>query len=213
MSNRLSFFISVFVVALVISVSFVQLFTENTSRRTRTSLGAQVADFASGISIYTIVPSDDAFLREGAPENSSFLRTGDEFGVAYLKFDISEISAPVSSATLYLTQESGDANEIVTVSLGEHSNWTEHTLSSNSAPAAVSEIGSFTSIAGDSITYAVDIAGIAGNGTYTIVLTMAEGEARFSSSEKVVLVTRPRLEIVTGGSNVLSSEITNILPQ
>jgi len=184
MSNRLSFFISVFVVALVLSVSFVQLFTESSSRRTNTSLGAQAADFSSGISVYAITPSDDAFFEGSTVQNTSVLKVRPGSQAVYLKFSVSGVSGPISSATLYLTQASDAGEGTITASLGEHSNWTEDTLSTSSSPNIVSRAGSLTDVFGNSKTYAIDVEGITGNGTYTLILGMEAGgnDVWFSSS-------------------------------
>lgn len=201
MSNRLSLFISVFVVALVVSVSLVQIFTENTSDRTSFSLGAGAADFASSISIHTISPSDDAFIEGGVGQNSTLLKAPSGSRDAYLKFSVPRIPGAVSNATLYLTKMSDVGEGTITVSLGAHSNWTEDTLSSDSAPGAILEVGSLAGVFENSKTYAIDIGGITGDGIYTLILGVEQGgdDIWFSSSEDPTGAYRPQLEIVTRG--------------
>ncbi|MEX0909793.1 MAG: DNRLRE domain-containing protein, partial [Candidatus Paceibacterota bacterium] len=214
MKSKLSFFVSIFLVALVISVSLVQLIANDPPSFQNTSLGAQAADFSSGISVHAITPTDDAFLENGQVQNTSVLKVQPGSQNVYLKFTVSGVSAPVSKATLYLTQVSDAGEGTITVSKGAHSNWTENNLTSTNRPAAGDVIGSVTDVFENSETYAIEVEGVTGNGTYTFVLGMEEGgnDAWFASGEASASSSRLSLEVETGGV-ILPFEAENSSPR
>ena len=92
-------------------------------------------------------PLHDAHMQSGRGYNQNIIRLEEGSRTSYLMFDLSEIAAisgTISEATLQFTIDSDDGSGTVNVYRGTSSEWTENTLSDESAPEAVIQIGSIS---------------------------------------------------------------------
>lgn len=182
-----------------------------------------VIEIAGGVPTPTPIPSvtlgftptDDTRIYSGAPENSygnlnsvSMWTNAGEVVTAYLKFDVSGVSAPVERARLRLYATDGSnmgGGSIYLVSNNYNYQtvtfpWTEGGLTWNNAPALMesplSTIGGTTN--NSWVEYDVTSA-ISGDGTYSFALTSpAVDGLTFSSKEAAS--NRPELIVEVSGT-------------
>ncbi len=92
-------------------------------------------------------PIHDAHVQSGKGYNQNLIRLEENSRTSYLMFDlnpISEIGANIKSVTLQLTIHSDDGNGSIKIHKGTTNNWTEGSLSENTAPGIDVEVGSIT---------------------------------------------------------------------
>lgn len=129
--------------------------------------------------------AEDAYLDRGIRYNNSYLRVENGRRVTYLKFNVSSVTS-FSSAKLRLKCDGDEGYGTVKVSTGSHNNWTENTITSNSAPGVSSTIAFQKNTFQKGKVYEFDLSSaIKSNGTYTIIITMDSGgnDMSFGSSE------------------------------
>ncbi len=90
-------------------------------------------------------PLHDAHVQSGRGYNQNIIRLEEGSRTSYLMFDLSQIadiSGNIKQATLQFTINSDDGSGTVNVFKGSSSEWTENTLSDESAPEAIDKVGS-----------------------------------------------------------------------
>lgn len=92
-------------------------------------------------------PLHDAHLQSGKGYNQNIIRLEEGNRISYLMFDlspISTISGTIKSATLQFTVNGDDGSGTVNVFKGESSDWTENSLTDDSAPTIAEQLGSLS---------------------------------------------------------------------
>jgi PKD repeat protein len=155
---------------------------------------------SGGGSTLTFTPTDDAFVRWASPDANNgaattlrVYNTGDQ---TYLKFTVSGVTGPVSSATLrlWVNDASNSSGSVYTV---PDTTWSESTLTwANRPPGSDLIAAGVAAPLGTWVDF--DLSGaVTGNGTYSFVLKNGSADlARYHSKEAA---NDPRL-VVTFGS-------------
>ena len=150
------------------------------------------------------LPTDDAYTQNGGNNNNTTLRieSGVRVRISYLKFDLSELSGSVNSATLVLTEGGDNGDGPVVCSSGSHNDWYEATVSGTTAPEAVEELDRFvgTVTKGDGSTYSFDVSSfITGPGVYSLIITsenlVGSQDIAFASKEWATAEGWPKLVV------------------
>ncbi|MEM9445468.1 MAG: Ig-like domain-containing protein [Verrucomicrobiota bacterium] len=182
----------------------------NSIRIENTGLGGANIDYLRITALAATEPiitlEDDAYIENGKAKNDNSLRleNSDRTRVSYLKFNISGLSGPPTSAILELeVMDSG--NGTIRAFLGDYNSWSEENLAGleSSPPMAVSEITSISGPVSIASIIALDLtSAISGDGDITIILAQdpissSRDDIWFSSKEGSSLGTlAPKLTIV-----------------
>lgn len=147
----------------------------------------------------TLNPVEDTFADSSNPNVShggnNQLKTDSKPTInAYLRFDVSGVTSPVTQATLRLYANTNGANGFKVVAVNDNS-WTEKTLNYSNAPSLGNQIGASGAVNAGAWTD-VDVTGyVTGNGSYSFGLkNSATGALKFDSREAG---NRPQLVIKT----------------
>lgn len=144
-------------------------------------------------------PKHDAFLQNGQPSNSVYLRVRPGNRIAYLKFNVSGLSADVRDATLRLTESGDPGRGTLRVYRGSHNNWTEETITADNAPDKAGEVDSHTGAvdAGQAIAFNLSSL-VKQDGVYSFIIEMDRGgnDVSFASKENKGYGTMIRPETV-----------------
>jgi hypothetical protein len=162
----------------------------------------------------TISPVADAYVQDGAaaatkfPNTKTLLVKSGPVGSnrnAYLKFDLSQITAPVLQATLYLTPMEMEGHKIVTVaSYVPDNGWTDRDLTWNSQPAISTKLSTGTNY-GVGLLTNFDITAVAAAGQQLSVQIAGEtpgdtpASVEYGAEEHGIENYRPRLVVISGG--------------
>jgi endo-1,3-1,4-beta-glycanase ExoK len=162
----------------------------------------------------TLSPIADAYVQDGVTATTNFFGSPtlfvkkDATGYkqnSYLKFDLSQITAPVLQATLYLTPTAvGEKNKIITIANYVPDNsWTANGITWNNQPAISAQLSTsinydagiltnfdVTAMATAGRQFSVQIAGNTPSGSRTSVA--------YASQENSTTNYRPRLVIISG---------------
>jgi hypothetical protein len=133
-------------------------------------------------------PTADAYLEGGHLLNNQHLKVEGNRRIAYIKFELKELPPRILEAKLKLTENGDTGGGTLKVHRGSHSDWTDATLDNSSAPAAGEVLGEHSGpVTGGSISIPVTPL-FQGNGTYSVVLKLADGgnDIWFGSSESDV---------------------------
>lgn len=112
---------------------------------------------------------------------------------SYVKFQVSGLTGPVTSAKLRLnvTEDSPDGGRVYRVA----NSWSESSLTWNNAPPPGTQVGSAGAVAPGTVTVTLDPAIFTANGTYSFALANGSAiSAIYSSSETT---NPPRLILTT----------------
>ncbi len=153
----------------------------------------------------SLSPIADAFVKNSTPATNygynSYLALSSGFYETYLKFDISSITAPVTSAKLRLFNQNSVATtwQLFKVNAGSNG-WAESSINWNNKPAADTLLASFTASPADTgyvywdITAKLDslLSSAGGMISFKLVSTAGTYNA-FSSRENTIVANRPRL--------------------
>ncbi len=160
-----------------------------------------------------IIPTDDAFLQNGnlgtTPSELRIENSASRTRVGYLRFDLSSISDPITSAQLNLTGGTDSSGGAVTVRFfeGSSNNWNENNLSSNT-PSREAEITSFTGTISQGTNVSADLSSlITAGGIFTIIIEVDPSNRDFSffSSEAA---SPPTLTLTTSSTNAPPLSLT-----
>jgi len=155
-----------------------------------------------GDGIQTLLPIHDAFLEDGANENSERLRVEavDRQRTAYLQFDLTGLNAAPTHASLRLTE--GDKHTFTEMTIrvfaGSSNDWTETTLEGANAPAKGEELASFTGVISDGASIEFDLGNrTTERGLYTFIVETdtPDETVAFASKESALASARPALLI------------------
>ncbi len=137
----------------------------------------------------------DAFLQGGAVNNGQIVRVENNNRVAYLKFDLSNVSGNITKAQLKVLVNSDPGNGNVIVSKGSSNNWTEGNLSNANKPNPTATLGGLNTNynVGQSYTWNLDASQISGGGLLTLIMTQTSGNdfafaARESNLQEAQLI-------------------------
>ena len=168
--------------------------------------------------IFSFGPTDDAHTSQGSPTNIGGgnvqlnLRSHDSnfTRVSYLKFTVSDLSSPVTSAILKLYSNTQDGG-VDAVACADTS-WSESSITWDTRPATGAPIASGTAV--PNIWFQIDVTSyITGNGTCTIALeTPVNALGDLSSKEGTY---PPVLDITESGGNTdpcLAADLDGIPP-
>ncbi|VGO22947.1 CBM96 family carbohydrate-binding protein [Pontiella sulfatireligans] len=129
----------------------------------------------------------------GSSTKLNMRKSSDGWGrQAYLKFNVSELTAPIASAKLFLYSET-ETNTVEALSV-QYGNWTENSITWSNRPAVGALIG--TAQAQSNSWLAIDVTSyITNNGTYTIALDET-GNFPAQNITSREGINRPYLEIM-----------------
>jgi hypothetical protein len=131
-------------------------------------------------------PVADAYLEGGKVHDNQHLKVEGSRRISYLKFQVEGLPPRVLEAALELTENGDNGSGTLRVLRGSNSDWTAATLSKSSAPSSGEEVGVHRGEVDDGQTITVSVTPlVTGNGTYTVVLMLAQGgnDIWFGSSE------------------------------
>ncbi len=133
-------------------------------------------------------PTADAYLEGGVPLNNQWLKVEGGRRIAYMKFELKDLPPKILEAELKLTVNGDSGGGTLKAHRGSHADWTDTTLDKSSAPAAGQVVGEHSGpVTGGSV--AIPVTSLfQGNGTYSVVLKLADGgnDIWFGSSESNV---------------------------
>ncbi len=146
--------------------------------------------------IICLEPIHDAYLQGagGTRINNAELRVEINNRVAYLMYDLSNISGTVTAAELQLTVGTDAGTGRIMVEEGATNNWTETTITNANKPAANGLLGELTQAYALNTTYTWPLTGVTVGGDYSIILSHTSGnDVSFKSGESVDIADRPTL--------------------
>jgi PKD repeat protein len=161
-------------------------------------------------------PLHDAHVQSGRGYNQNIIRLEEGNRTSYLMFDlgrIAEISGTIKEAFLQFTIDSDDGSGTVNVYRGESSEWTESTLSDESAPEAVVQIGSIAKAfnIGETQVIELDVQNISAD-VKTLILQHENGNDFAFASKEHVSKIGPKLvvsyEVSESAAEISDDEIT-----
>ena len=159
----------------------------------------------------TVFPAiNDAHTQSGSGFDEVVIRLQENIRRSYLMFDLAQINSiggTIKSAYLELIISEDAGNGKIKVSKGESSNWTESSLSENSAPRPTLELGAVERIyrVGDKITINLDATKLELQ-LSTLVLEHKNGDDLAFASKENRTVLGPKL-VVTYDAPVSSEQI------
>ncbi|WP_367873383.1 DUF5060 domain-containing protein [Luteolibacter sp. Populi] len=148
--------------------------------------------------------SQDAYTQNGSNVNTAELRVENSSRkrISYLQFDLTAATAPISAASLTLTQKGDVPSGKMTLRLfaATSNNWLESTITGSNAPAKGAELANYTGDipAGKILTF--DVSSFVGApGIYSFILdTDTAKDVTFASAENTTTAARPVLTITSG---------------
>jgi hypothetical protein len=152
------------------------------------SAGGKAEMRTEGLSL-RFTPVADVYIQNNATANDNTLRVEDKefYRVSYLRFRITGVGAAhVRSAKLRLRVTNDPGAGTLHAFRGEHSNWTEETLTRRNAPRDGEEVGSFTGRMSKGKQVDVDVTPfVNGDGDITAILRLKKdcNDVWFSSRE------------------------------
>lgn len=154
-------------------------------------------------------PVEDAYLQNGALHAEGELRVERDRRVSYLKFDVAEGTGPIETAALRITVGTDPGRGRLRVHAGSHTEWSEESLSKETAPEPGPPLDAFSGTMGVGGTVELDVSELVdGPGSYSLVLTMDQGnDVSFKASETAT--AWPEL-MLTIGRAPDSSEVRNL---
>jgi hypothetical protein len=127
----------------------------------------------------------------------------------YVRFSVSNLTAPVTGAALRLYSYSSSTEGIAVATASN--TWTEAGLTWNTAPAPGAMVGSAKPLTLNTTTVVDVSSAVTGNGTYTFVVTTPRTTAnKFASRESST--NRPQLTVTTSSSTTSSSPTATSSP-
>jgi endo-1,3-1,4-beta-glycanase ExoK len=162
----------------------------------------------------TLSAVEDAYVRDGKAETTNFFCSPTLFVKkdvtgynrnSYLKFDLSQITAPVLQATLYLTPTVIEENNITTIAkYVPSSSWTADSITWKNQPATSIQLSTGTNYAAGILTN-FDVTAVATAGQAFSVQIAADASSAsptsvvgYGSQENSTAAYRPRLVIISG---------------
>jgi len=130
-------------------------------------------------------PIEDAFVQGSAGVNQNVLRVQQGFRTSYLKFDVSAINGPITSASLKLTVNDDSGNGNIQVLNAANNNWSESTINGSNAPGNGSALGNLNQSFNKQTAYTFNLSNMTVNGNFlSLVVTHTGGnDVSFKSSE------------------------------
>lgn len=158
-------------------------------------------------------PLHDAHVQSGRGYNQNIIRLEEGNRTSYLMFDLSQIaniSGTLKEATLQFTVDSDDGSGTVNVYRGASSEWTENTLSDESAPEAIVQIGSIAKAfnIGETQAIELDVADMLAE-VKTLILQHKDGNDFAFASKEHVSKIGPKL-VVTYEVSESAEEIDDL---
>ncbi len=140
-------------------------------------------------------PIHDAYLQGATRFNTTELRVEAGNRVAYLMYDLSNITGTVVSAEFEMTVGTDAGTGRVTIQKGATNNWTETNLSTANSPAPAGALGELTQANFQvNTTYTWPLNGVTLGDNFSIILTQTTGnDISFRSQEHGIVTTRPTL--------------------
>ena len=134
----------------------------------------------------TYSPVEDAYVEGSLAHDNQHLKVEPNRRVSYLKFDVRGLPSKILRASLKLTENGDTGAGTLQVHAGAHSDWTAERLAAKTAPAAKDLVAKQQAQVGGGQTIEFDVTRlITGNGTFTAVLSLADGgnDVWFGSSD------------------------------
>lgn len=195
--------------------------TGTTSSATPTSTTTSTATASGPTS--TTTPTDpqvtnrynvgaDSYVRADQPDAgygsayTLFTAASDPEMRIYLRFIVTGLTGPVTSASLRLYSYSSSSEGIDVHSGG--SDWTEAGLTWNNAPSYGTVVGSVKPISLDTTAVADVTPAVTGNGTYTFVLTTSRAKANKLASREST-ANAPQLVVTSGAPSTATPTATD----
>ncbi len=152
----------------------------------------------------TLSPIDDAYLQGSTRYNNNLLRVEANRRVAYLKYDLRNISGNITKAQLklFISGDAGSGN--VKIQKGNSNNWTENNLSTSNRPGSAGDLGSLNTnySTGQTNTWNLNASAISGGGYLTLIVTQTSGnDFAFASDENSQPAPQLYLEIDGNGGS------------
>lgn len=83
---------------------------------------------------FTFSPTNDAYLQNEQGHDRSIIRLQEDYRTSYLMFDLSDVNGAITEAVLQFSIDSDEGDGAIDVHKGVSTDWTEETLTINSAP-------------------------------------------------------------------------------
>ena len=153
--------------------------------------------------VVTFMSSGDAWVNEGAPNtnygSNSRLEVGQSPGErAYLKFNVTNLTGPVTSAKLKLHTSTSGSSTGGQVYRAANTTWGESAITWSNQPGTTGSVLSTVSPVPGNAWHEWDVtSAVTGNGTYAFVVTAtsSDGFILYSEEEATYTSLRPVLEI------------------
>ena len=85
-------------------------------------------------------PTNDAYVEQGEGFNGQVIRIQPDLRTSYLMFDLSNIDGELQNVELELTVAADSGEGTVKIHKGSHNDWTEESISANTAPIPIQEV-------------------------------------------------------------------------
>ncbi len=184
-------------------------FTFNINQNT--SVVANFQSTSGGGGQQTLNVIDDAFIQGSFSDNGQIVRVEPNNRVAYLKFNLSNVSGSVTQAQLKFLVTGDAGNGQIQVAKGSSNNWTETNLSNANKPNPVANLGGLNATYNINQTYTVNLnpAEITTGGFLSLIITQTSGnDFAFASDESNLQAAQ--LVLQTTGSGGPSNQAPSV---
>ena len=121
-----------------------------------------------------MLPTDDVTLDHGEPINDHHIKVEGDRRIAYLRFDIPSVP-DLQSAKLRLTQDIDPGSGTLQFSVGDHSEWSEESLTRSNAPVPTARSVQRSGVVRRHEVVEVDVSQLnIGSGPMTLIVTLDE---------------------------------------
>lgn len=127
------------------------------------------------VSVLSLLPTDDVTIESGKLIDEGEIKVQGNHRTAYLRFEIPKLGT-IHSVKLRLTQKIDPGSGTLHFFRGDHSNWTEGSMTESKAPVALEPVVRRTGVVQRHEVIEVEISKlISGPGAMTIIITLDKG--------------------------------------
>jgi len=156
----------------------------------------------------TLSATEDAYVQGTGGINNNTLRVQQGFRTSYIKFDVSSVTGPITSASLNLMVDTDNGSGTIEVNAGSSNNWSEATLNSSNAPSKGALLGSLNKTFGAQSLQNFTLSNVTLEGGFlTLIVSHAGGnDVSFKSSEATSGTPELSLTFNTNSIKTLAKE-------
>jgi len=156
-------------------------------------------------------PSNDAYLQQGQRFNEQIIRVEPGLRTSYLMFDLDQINGEIEDVELQFTITADSGDGTVKIHKGNGNNWTEESISAETAPTPSEEVGTLTKAFDVGTTEKVEVANsLLTEDKISFVVSQESGNDIALAAKENTSESGPQLKVTYLASETDSSEESNV---